>query len=122
MQSVPVVKRDSPVKRFPGTVELPAYLTAQDLLAWTATVAEYDRLVAEVKEDGVTTERALSLAGVWNGGICKIVRRWQIEWLPEYLEANQFPVAPRKAANALREWLMGEIDQLYFSEEEIPNG
>jgi hypothetical protein len=122
MQPIPVVKKESPVKRFPGAVELPAYLTAVDMLAWRAVVQEYDRLVAELKDSHVTIDSALSLRAVWNDGICKIVRRWTIEGLPEYLEAEQFPVAPRKAASALRNWLMGEINELYFTEEEIPNG
>lgn len=122
MQSVPVVKRESPVKRFPGAVELPAYLTAQDMLAWSAVIAEYDRMVLEANGSSVTIERALSLEAIWNDGVCKIVRRWEIQGLPEHMTAEQFPVAPQKAARALRDWIIGEINTLYFTEDEIPNG
>lgn len=121
MQAIPTIAIESPVPRFPGNVELPTYMAAVDLLTWNAAIREYDRLLVEVAGDTVTMEQALKFDAAWNAGICAIVRRWSIKGLPEHVEAEQFPVAPRRAAQKLRDWLIGEINRLYFDEEEIPN-
>lgn len=124
MRDVPIVTRPSPVKRWPGEVDLPAYLHTDDVLTWMAAINEANALKAKaVEADGTfSVEQALAYNAAYERGICAIVRGWRLKGLPESIVAENFPQTPPKAATALRNWLTAEIARLFDDEEEIPNG
>lgn len=124
MGNVPTVAKASLVKRWPGEVDLPAYLHAADLLAWKAAIDEAQRLTDAARSSGkdISLEQATEINLAYQRGICTIVRKWRLQNLPESIVAENFPQTPTKAARELRGWLMREITSLFDDEEELPNG
>lgn len=120
---VPITAKPSPVKRWPGEVDVPMYLHAADLLAWKASIDEAQRLTDEARAQGgtVSLEQATAINVAYQRGICTIVRGWRLQNLPESIVAENFPQTPTKAARELRGWLMREITSLFDDEETIPN-
>lgn len=123
MGDVPKMVKQSPVKRWPGEVDLPMYLHAADVLAWKAAIDEAQRLTEEARSNGemITLEQATAINVAYQRGICTIVRGWRLQNLPESIVAENFPHTPTKAARELRGWLMREITSLFDDEEELPN-
>lgn len=127
----------SPVKRFPGTVTLPSFLTFPQAIAWEkagklndtmydteegAPDAEGNPTYTRTRKAEYTgAEAAQSLIP----GILACVEAWNIDWRLENVPATPtletFPTTPRLSALNLVYWLASEINALYKEEDEIPN-
>ena len=103
-------KLDSPVKRWPGSVTLPEYLTWPQLEAWQQAASE----AAEATE---LAKRQLA----WVRGMCAIVSTWELTGLPSLVRAENFPATPPRSAVALMGWLIREISQLLDEADDAPN-
>lgn len=123
MGDVPTVVKTSPVKRFAGEVDLPAYLHAADVLAWKTAIDEAQQLTDEARSagDSISLEQATAINVAYQRGICTIVRAWRLQGLPQSIVPENFPQTPSKAARDLRGWLMREITALFDDEDELPN-
>jgi hypothetical protein len=104
---------ESPVKRWPGTITLPDYLTYPQVVAFRKAVAEAKGLGEDAQLD------------VYNyamlPGLCICVERWDIAGLPEHVTAETFPAAPARASSQLLAWVINGVVALFKDAEEIPN-
>lgn len=103
-------KITSPVKRWPGTVTLPDYLTWPQMRSWKTAADE-----ASQATDLVEQRMA------WNRGICAIVETWELAGLPAKLTAETFPATPPRSGVALMGWLIDSISALLDEADEVPN-
>jgi len=103
-------KLDSPVKRWPGSVTLPEYLTWPQLEAW-------QQAASEATEATALAARQLA----WVRGICAIVSTWELTGLPSSMTPESFPATPPKSSVALMGWLIRSISDLLNEVDEIPN-
>lgn len=53
--------------------------------------------------------------------ILACVEKWELDYFPETVTLQSFPMSPRKASHELIGWLWGEIIGVYVGEQEIPN-
>lgn len=102
----------SPVERFPGTVELPDFLTVPQAITWERAQKEAQRL----KDDPEASEAELLSA--WVPSIQTIVAGWHLE----RFSVDPFQMTPRLSVIRLITWLIVEIGKLYEDEENLPNG
>jgi hypothetical protein len=100
----------SPVKRFPGTVTLPDFLTFPQAIAWEEAQAD-----SEALRDGKTVFAKRMQALV--PGFMAVVQEWNLE----NFSLEPFQSTPRGAVIELCAWLIGEVTKLYDEAEEIPN-
>lgn len=103
-------KLESPVKRWPGTVTLPEYLTWPQVEAWQ-TAAD------EATEATALAARQLA----WVRGICAVVTHWELTALPPTMTPETFPATPPRSSVALMRWLMREINLMFDEADEVPN-
>ncbi len=123
-------KLDSPVKRWPGSVTLPDYLTWPQVKAWTAAEAEADRLIAEARAAGrvkqlgerevLTAADTANVRMAWLPGVCAIVGDWRLSGL-DAVTPETFPATPPRSAAKLLTWLIDSISRLFDEEEDAPN-
>ena len=99
----------SPVKRFPGTVELPDFLTLPQALAWEQARADADTLRADGKTDA-------ELLNAWLVGIKGVVCDWHIDGY----SIEPIQLSPRSPVIQLTAWLLEEITRLYYGDDD-PN-
>lgn len=122
----------SPVKRFPGTVTLPDYLTFPQAITWEKAIDEANALrdpvldnegnpardkngrVIRVTKSGVTEAEYLN---VWTPALLSVVQAWSLDGF----SVEPFQATPRAALISLFSWLIGEITALYDDSEDIPN-
>lgn len=99
----------SPVKEFPGSVELPDRLTMPQALAFEQSIREGQALeeASQTQYDAVMVE-----------AICACVESWELEDFGQ-LAPDIFPATPRIASAELIAWLYGEIITLY--NPDVPN-
>lgn len=104
---------ESPVKRWPGSITLPEYLTYPQVVAFRKAMADARALGEEAQVD------------VYNyamlPGLCVCVEKWNITGLPEQVTAETFPASPARASVQLLSWLIGQVTALFIEAEEIPN-
>lgn len=101
----------SPVKRFPGTVDLPEYLTIPQAVAWEQSTKQASML----RKGGEATDA--EYIGAWVPGLLAVVQAWGLEGF----SPDPFQSTPRKAVIDLLSWLITEITKLYEDAEEVPN-
>lgn len=92
----------SPVKRFPGTVTLPDYLTIPQAITWERALRDAGNL------DRQTATNA-DFIGIYVPGVAAVV----LEWGLEGFTPDPFQTTPRKAVDELLAWLIREITALY---------
>lgn len=100
---------ESPVKEFPGSVELPDRLTMPQALAFEQSIRDGQSLeeASQTQYDSVMVE-----------AICTCVEEWNLEDFGQ-LAPDTFPATPRIASAELIAWLYGEIITLY--NPDVPN-
>ena len=107
----------SPVKEFPGSVELPDRLTMPQALAFEQSIRDGQALGKELEEDEVKPSQT-QYDAVMVGAICTCVEEWELEDFGQ-LAPDTFPATPRIASAELIAWLYGEIIGMY--NPEVPN-
>lgn len=116
----------SPVKEFPGSVELPDYLTFPQALAYEQSIGATQALFAEALEDSeqeeeeekTVTVSQLRYDAAMLEAVCVCVEKWNLEGLGQ-LAPDTFPSTPRRASKELVAWLYEEI--VYLFNPEVPN-
>ena len=137
----------SPVKEFPGSVELPDRLTLPQVLVIEQSVNERTAMFAKSWVDALegTTEKALikkykskdKIPLVFNRTeddgnritpVCACVTNWGLRGYNNdskkyedlgQLKEDTFPMTPRDASSDLIKWLHNEVMELY--NPEVPN-
>lgn len=99
----------SPVPEFPGTIELPDFLTLPQ-------VVDYSEAMESVKDDKNWTKAFKLLPHQ-----LKITGSWHIQGLDEHPNPDTFPFTPAQPPAALLSWLNLEIVQMVVGERQIPN-
>lgn len=104
----------SPVKRFPGTVELPDYLNYPQYRAWQAAVvaardARDRNRPADPAADATWEYDADEYRHAFLAGVCAVVAVWHLTGLPDAPTPDTFPVRPANASADLFDWLVREI-------------
>lgn len=107
----------SKIKRFPGTVAMPDFLTLPQVLAFEAVNEEVRAMRDTGQELSLSKVNAITLPF-----ILKIVTEWKISGMENHPTIDNFPATPRLASAQLIAWVMGAVTELYIGEVEIPNG
>lgn len=128
------MKIQSPVKRWPGTVTIPEYLTIPQAMAFEDAINNAKDLLPEVTpviigEDNkfpeLTKEQKeyvdVKLSSSWANAVLPGILACVNEWNLEGLDKDNFPATPKVSRIELLSWLMGEISKLYNEADEIPN-
>ena len=107
-----MIKKESPVKRWPGYVLLADYMSYPQLISWKNDLER-------INEPGVAGDNT-RLFGVMLNSAIEIVAEWHIDGLPEKMTLNTFP-----ASNSLAAWITNVVTELYQEtnreiESEIP--
>jgi hypothetical protein len=102
----------SPVKRFPGTITIPDFLTVPQARAWEKSLKEADALRETIEVSDVAYIEA------WIPGISAVVSEWNLE----NFSIDPFQTTPRVAVLNLFTLIIGEVNKLYWDDSEIPNG
>ena len=117
----------SPVKEFPGSVELPDYLTFPQALIYEQSILDTQVLFSEAWEDSGIEEgdedASISISQIRYDSemikaICACVESWDLKGLGQ-LAPDTFPATPRQASKELVAWLYEEITYLFSPE--VPN-
>lgn len=96
----------SPVKRYPGSITLPDYLTFPQVNAWEEAMQ-----AANTEAEDATK----ALPHAW-----KAAREIVSEWNLEGIDPAKPPATPRIAAVELATWIIGAINALFRDEEIDP--
>jgi hypothetical protein len=126
---------ESPVKRWPGTVTIPDYLTIPQAIEWEDALSNAKKLLPDVefdfKDDGsIDTSKMkpeylefISIANSlkYANEILPGIKACVLEWNLENFDSENFPATPRQARVDLISWLIVEITKLYKEADEIPN-
>ena len=130
------MKIESPVKRWPGTITLPEYLTIPQAMAWEDALEKARDLLPEVefelKEDGSIDASKLlpehleylniSNSVKYANEVLPGIKECVLEWNLKDFDPENFPATPRQSRLELMNWLMTEITKLYKEADEVPNG
>lgn len=126
---------ESPVKKWPGTVVIPDFLTIPQAIAWEDALEDARSLLPDIefeyKEDGsldfskftlehykfMGISQSLKYENKMLPGIKACVESWNLTGF----DVNNFPATPRQARVDLFTWLISEIMALYRDETEVPN-
>jgi hypothetical protein len=111
----------SPVKEFPGSVELPEYLTFPQAIAYEQSILETQALfdgARELDDEEDVTVSQIQYDASMIGVICECVEQWDLKDL-EQLSPETFPSTPRVASAKLVAWLFEEITKMF--RPEVPN-
>lgn len=111
--------KESPVKRFPGHVVLPEFLTLPQVLAFESAREQIVAIRQGLDPDARVQRSRLD--AIYLPVVCMIVSEWCISGVPEKPEPDNFPMTPRLATAELIAWIIGEISQIYIGEIDIPN-
>lgn len=104
---MPVIQ--SPVKQFPGEVEIPDYLTYPQYIAYQ------DALQAAREREGAQQNAALL------PGLLTCVTAWRVQGVPENPTAENFPATPPRAVSRLLAWLLVQIEAMIRDVDDSPN-
>ena len=104
---------ESPVKRWPGRVILPDYLTAPQDIAFQQAIKDAGKFQPE--------EQFPEFIFAVMPGIAACVEKWELQNFPENPSAENVPTTPRAPVSELYTWLLKEITALY-EDDTIPNG
>ena len=123
---------ESPVKKWPGTITIPDFLTINQAITYEDAIDSANKLLPKI-EDGdseeVVKEKKAKIAEIISGkkyerellpGIFACVESWNLQGL-ENISVDNFPGTPKRARAELFYWLLGAIADLYKDEAEIPN-
>jgi hypothetical protein len=113
----------SPVKRFPGTVVLPDFMTLPQVQAWDEWRGKRDEIQARIQGEGLADKlkTRTELDSIYLPAFFMIVSEWHLENVPEHPTLETFPLTPRLETAKLIGWISAAIETLYFGEVEIPN-
>lgn len=119
---------ESPVKKWPGTVTLPDYLTVPQAVEWEEAFDNANAILPECeplsKDKPLSKEQAelidTRLSAKWLGLLLPGIKACVLEWNLQGLDPDNFPATPKTARIELVAWLIKEIGKLY-SGIEIPN-
>ena len=106
----------SPVKRFPGTVVMPDFLTLPQVLDFEETEHQIHELRESDGSVSFTKINAIQLPFILG-----TVLEWRIEGIPAHPTIETFPMSPRVPTAQLLTWIIREVTSLYIGEVEIPN-
>lgn len=118
----------SPVKRWPGTITIPDFLTIDQAIKWEEAVKRADSILPECEPfkkgekltdkqvDNISAKTSAKWVGMILPGILACVESWNIG-----IDPNNFPATPPISRIKLISWIMSEISKLYEEENEIPN-
>ena len=100
----------SPVKRYPGTVELPDAFSWDQLARWAMDITS------------IPTDAPV-LAGVKYQleALCNLGLTWHLAGIVEKPTIADIPTKPLTAAVELAGWLMREVGRAIYLEEGSPN-
>ena len=107
-------KVKSTIKRFPGSVTLYEPLTFPMVIAFEESIKQGKALI----EGGETMQSEYDFSLL--PAICQCVEEWNLEGLGDLTPEN-FPASPRKSSNELVAWLVLEIMQGFFEDDDDPN-
>ena len=107
--------KESPVKRFPGTITLPDFLNHPQAIA-------YWRGVQAARALPKDTATMMDVNYALLPGLCACVEKWDIIGLPTPVTADTFPATPVRDCRLLISWVDREIATLIKETEDIPNG
>jgi len=119
----------SPVKKWPGTITIPDYLTIPQAMAWEEAFDNARSLLPEcepfktgekltVKQiETINDQTSSKWANAILPGILACVESWNLEGF----DPNKFPATPKTSRVILITWILGEITKLYNEAEEVPN-
>ena len=111
----------SPVAAFPGSITLHDPLPWPVYRAWTAAVAEAERVKPEGADiNNATVATSDDLTEAMLPGICACVEKWELNGGGQYTPET-FPASPRVAVAQLVFWLTGQINRVVTGETEVPN-
>ncbi len=111
----------SPVKEFPGSVELPDYLTFPQAIVYEDSIVATQALFDEARESAEDKDVSVSQIRYDSEmivAVCACVEEWNLDNLGQ-LAPDTFPSTPRKASKELVAWLYEEITNLFAPD--VPN-
>jgi hypothetical protein len=125
----------SPVKRWPGTITIPDFLTFDQAMAWEEALSNGKKLLPEIefeyKDDGSIdtsklTEEHLKFFGMthslkYANEALPGIKACVLEWNLKDFDPENFPATPRQSRVDLIGWIISEITKLYKEENEVPN-
>lgn len=103
----------SPVKRYPGTVQLSEPMSMPQYFAFRDARNEAAKFAGADDADWAELQQAML------PGIMACVEKWELEGLN--IPPETFPSSPRMASIRLCTWLFDEIAKIFVDEEELPN-
>jgi hypothetical protein len=115
---------DSTVKRWPGYIELPDFLTLPQLIVWNDAFQLARQYTGEGPGPG---QRIVTDLPRYNHAMlsaaCAIVAGWNLDGLGE-LKADTFPATPLRPAQALQRFIVDAVADLIRIDDEdtVPNG
>ena len=129
------MKLESPVKEFPGSVEVYDVFTFPMVMAIEAAMVEASSYFDPVTEDGepvISEVTGLPVQALKEGAtrsavdyayipaILLCVKAWKLKNFPKDVSRETFPATPRDAAFALVDWVLSEIMDVYQGEKKVP--
>ena len=105
---------ESPVKRFPGTITIPDYLTHPQAIAYWRSVTAASDLPRD-------TSTLVDMNYALLPGLCACVEKWDIQGLPMPISPETFPATPARPCRQLIQWAFGELRQVIEAADDIPN-
>lgn len=105
----------SPVKKFPGTVEIYNQLT----LPQVELIEECFDNLPSMKEGGVVALTSLDKPRL--AAILACVKEWKLENYPVPTSMETFTLSPRRATHQLIDYIFNHILLVYNGEIDIPN-
>jgi len=106
----------SPVKEFPGSVELPDYLTFPQALVYEQSIIDTQALFGNGEEPEKVSQVRYDAEMI--KAVCACVEEWNLDNFGQ-LAPDTFPSTPRKASKELVAWLYEEITYLFSPD--VPN-
>jgi hypothetical protein len=100
----------SPIKRFPGSITIPDFLTVPQAQAWEECLRKSGEERAKIGQ--------VEYIALWIPGVTAVVEEWNIEKFSH----DPFQTTPRGPVIELISWIIGLMTELYYEAEEIPNG
>lgn len=111
----------SPVKKWPGTITIPDYLTIPQAMAWEEAINNASSILPEKTESNLGERVNKSFTSEWASLIIPGIKSCVLEWNLENFDPDNFPATPKLSRIQLLSWIMSEITNLYKEADEIPN-
>lgn len=107
---------ESPLKKFPGYVVLPEYLTVPQVQVISPLMGDPNKMSDTEPKEWIWDSDIKTLPA-----ILACVSEWHLVGVPDQPTLDSFPMSPKKSVHALVMWLWAEIFKLWNAEDEIPN-